>query len=206
MDSVRFFKLRENALKTLEKAMKEDKVDEDMIDILKMINEKADLFTTSSCSGRIVLMEVPHPGAKPGARFLGKWHEGVNTSNIIEAVSKAEKGYIIFMVHPPIIHVVAKDQYSAEKILKMGLSSGFKNSGMRAFRGKIVVELQSTERMDVLIGKDGRLMVDIEYLDVLSEFANLMLQKGKKKLEILRKNMDRFWQNRVIFNKHQTNS
>ena len=62
---------------------------------------------------------------------------------------------------------------------------------MRAFRGKIVVELRSTERMDVLIGKDGKLMVSEEYLEIMREMANLMLEKGKKKLDIFKKNIER---------------
>ncbi len=191
MDSKRFLRLRENALRSLEKAIRESKVDKDMIEILEIINKEKNLFTTSSCSGRIVIIEVPYPGAKPGAKFLGKWHEKISKEDIYEALKGASKGYIMFMVHPPIIHVVASDQDSAERILKIGLSSGFKNSGMRAFRGKIVVELRSTERMDVLIGKDGKLMVSEEYLEIMRELANLMLEKGKKKLDIFKKNIER---------------
>ncbi|RLF40859.1 MAG: hypothetical protein DRN18_04355 [Thermoplasmata archaeon] len=190
MDSERYLKIRENALRALEKAIKEEKVDPDIVDILQMINSRKDLFTTSSCSGRIVVIEVPYPGAKPGARFLGKWHREIRKEDLDEAIRKSKEGYIMFMVHPPIIHVVAVNPEIAENILKIALSSGFKNSGMRAFKGKIVVEIRSTERMDVLIGKDGKLMVGEEYLEILREMANRMLRKGKRKLQTLRKNME----------------
>ena len=190
MDSERYLKIRENALRALEKAIKEEKVDPDIVDILQMINSRKDLFTTSSCSGRIVVIEVPYPGAKPGARFLGKWHREIRKEDLDEAIRKSKEGYIMFMVHPPIIHVVAVNPEIAENILKIALSSGFKNSGMRAFKRKIVVEIRSTERMDVLIGKDGKLMVGEEYLEILREMANLMLRKGKRKLQTLRKNME----------------
>lgn len=189
MDSERYLKIRENALRALEKAIKEEKVDPDIVDILQMINSRKDLFTTSSCSGRIVVIEVPYPGAKPGARFLGKWHREIRKEDLDEAIRKSKEGYIMFMVHPPIIHVVAVNPEIAENILKIALSSGFKNSGMRAFKRKIVVEIRSTERMDVLIGKDGKLMVSEEYLEILCEMANLMLKKGKRKLQMFRKNM-----------------
>ena len=190
MDSERYLKIRENALRALEKAIKEEKVDPDIVDILQMINSRKDLFTTSSCSGRIVVIEVPYPGAKPGARFLGKWHREIRKEDLDEAIRKSKEGYIMFMVHPPIIHVVAVNPEIAENILKIALSSGFKNSGMRAFKGKIVVEIRSTERMDVLIGKDGKLMVSEEYLEILREMANLMLKKGKRKLQMFKKNME----------------
>lgn len=190
MDSERYLKIRENALRALEKAIKEEKVDPDIVDILQMINSRKDLFTTSSCSGRIVVIEVPYPGAKPGARFLGKWHREIRKEDLDEAIRKSKEGYIMFMVHPPIIHVVAVNPEIAENILKIALSSGFKNSGMRAFKGKIVVEIRSTERMDVLIGKDGKLMVSEEYLEILREMANLMLKKGKRKLQMFKKNIE----------------
>ncbi|HDD56891.1 MAG TPA: hypothetical protein ENF43_00025 [Thermoplasmatales archaeon] len=190
MDSERYLKIRENALRALEKAIKEEKVDPDIVDILQMINSRKDLFTTSSCSGRIVVIEVPYPGAKPGARFLGKWHREIRKEDLDEAIRKSKEGYIMFMVHPPIIHVVAVNPEIAENILKIALSSGFKNSGMRAFKRKIVVEIRSTERMDVLIGKDGKLMVSEEYLEILREMANLMLKKGKRKLQMFKKNIE----------------
>ncbi|RKX47864.1 MAG: hypothetical protein DRP38_05860 [Thermotogae bacterium] len=185
MDSRGFLRLREKALKSLEKAIQEEKVDEDIIDILNILNRNKDIFTTSSCSGRAVIIEVPYPGAKPGARFLGKWHRRVEKEDVYRSLESARNGFLMFMVHPPIIHAVVKDPLLGEKLVKAALSSGFKNSGMRGIKGKIVVELRSTERMDVLIGKDRKLLVDDEYIEVLCEMANLMLEKGKKKIRVL---------------------
>lgn len=185
MDSKSFLRLREKALKSLEKAIQEEKVDEDIIDILNILNRNKDIFTTSSCSGRAVIIEVPYPGAKPGARFLGKWHRRVEKEDVYRSLESARNGFLMFMVHPPIIHAVVKDPLLGEKLVKAALSSGFKNSGMRGIKGKIVVELRSTERMDVLIGKDRKLLVDDEYIEVLCEMANLMLEKGKKKIRVL---------------------
>jgi len=183
--------LREKALKSLEKAIQEEKVDEDIIDILNILNRNKDIFTTSSCSGRAVIIEVPYPGAKPGARFLGKWHRRVEKEDVYRSLESARNGFLMFMVHPPIIHAVVRDPLLGEKLVKAALSSGFKNSGMRGIKGKIVVELRSTERMDVLIGKDRKLLVDDEYIEVLCEMANLMLEKGKRKLHVLKEYLNR---------------
>ncbi|HHF58823.1 MAG TPA: hypothetical protein ENL44_01310 [Thermoplasmatales archaeon] len=191
MDSRGFLRLREKALKSLEKAIQEEKVDEDIIDILNILNRNKDIFTTSSCSGRAVIIEVPYPGAKPGARFLGKWHRRVEKEDVYRSLESARNGFLMFMVHPPIIHAVVKDPLLGEKLVKAALSSGFKNSGMRGIKGKIVVELRSTERMDVLIGKDRKLLVDDEYIEVLCEMANLMLEKGKRKLHVLKEYLNR---------------
>jgi len=195
MDSKSFLRMRERALRALEKAIREEKVDEDIIDILDILNKNKNIFTTSSCSGRAVIIEVPYPGAKPGARFLGKWHKRVEKEDVYRSLESARGGFLMFMVHPPIIHAVVGDPLTGEKLVKAALSSGFKNSGMRGIKGKIVVELRSTERMDVLIGKDRELLVDDRYIEVLCEMANLMLEKGKRKLHILKEYL-----NRVTFN------
>ncbi|KAA0014846.1 MAG: hypothetical protein FE037_02805 [Thermoplasmata archaeon] len=195
MDSKSFLRMRERALRALEKAIREEKVDEDIIDILDILNKNKNIFTTSSCSGRAVIIEVPYPGAKPGARFLGKWHKRVEKEDVYRSLESARDGFLMFMVHPPIIHAVVGDPLIGEKLVKAALSSGFKNSGMRGIKGKIVVELRSTERMDVLIGKDRELLVDDRYIEVLCEMANLMLEKGKRKLHILKEYL-----NRVTFN------
>ncbi|KAA0007618.1 MAG: hypothetical protein DRN19_01010 [Thermoplasmata archaeon] len=195
MDSKSFLRMRERALRALEKAIQEEKVDEDIIDILDILNKNKNIFTTSSCSGRAVIIEVPYPGAKPGARFLGKWHKRVEKEDVYRSLESARGGFLMFMVHPPIIHAVVGDPLTGEKLVKAALSSGFKNSGMRGIKGKIVVELRSTERMDVLIGKDRELLVDDRYIEVLCEMANLMLEKGKRKLHILKEYL-----NRVTFN------
>ena len=195
MDSKSFLRKRERALRAIEKANQEEKVDEDIIDILDILNKNKNIFTTSSCSGRAVIIEVPYPGAKPGARFLGKWHKRVEKEDVYRSLESARGGFLMFMVHPPIIHAVVGDPLTGEKLVKAALSSGFKNSGMRGIKGKIVVELRSTERMDVLIGKDRELLVDDRYIEVLCEMANLMLEKGKRKLHILKEYL-----NRVTFN------
>jgi len=114
MDSKSFLRMRERALRALEKAIQEEKVDEDIIDILDILNKNKNIFTTSSCSGRAVIIEVPYPGAKPGARFLGKWHKRVEKEDVYRSLESARDGFLMFMVHPPIIHAVVRDPLIAE--------------------------------------------------------------------------------------------
>ena len=59
------FKLRKkNAMNKLSMAKSEHLVDVAMYDILDTLNAHPDLFTTSSCSGRIQLIAVPDVGRK----------------------------------------------------------------------------------------------------------------------------------------------
>ncbi|RLG38823.1 hypothetical protein DRN79_00965, partial [Methanosarcinales archaeon] len=51
------------------KRLAETGADADIIEILERINSIEKFFTTSSCSGRIVLLKIPHAGSKREAKF-----------------------------------------------------------------------------------------------------------------------------------------
>ena len=75
-----FLDAKEKALNSLEKAKSGNKVDEGIKAILDIINESDYYYTSSSCAGRIALIELPHLGDKKGAEFLGKWHRKIAVS------------------------------------------------------------------------------------------------------------------------------
>ena len=66
-----FLNLKERALIKLNNAENEKKIDEDIKNILKIINSNDNYFTSSSCSGRTVIIELPSLGNKKEAKFLG---------------------------------------------------------------------------------------------------------------------------------------
>ncbi len=57
-------KAKREALQSLFTAMRDGKVDEDIIDILLLINSIKGIYTTSSCSGRIGIIEEPALGGQ----------------------------------------------------------------------------------------------------------------------------------------------
>ncbi|RLF92142.1 hypothetical protein DRN82_00495, partial [Thermococci archaeon] len=57
-----FERAKKEALMSLEIALRRGEVDEDIIPLLEKINSMENYFTTSSCSGRISVMEMPHFG------------------------------------------------------------------------------------------------------------------------------------------------
>lgn len=167
-------------------------IDEDIREIIEEINNYEDFFTTSSCSGRILLISLPEVGAKKEAKIKGKWHRAVNRNEIIEAVkkaiesSKSKNGELWLISQSPIIHVASKNLKSAEVLLKMSYEAGFKYSSIKTIsNGRIIVEITSTERMDVPLGKDGTLFCAENYVDFIIEKANLLLLRGKAKLSRL---------------------
>ena len=166
--------------------------DEEIAGIIEKINSSEDFFTTSSCSGRIVLISIPEIGAKRAAKFIGKWHRPpVSREEVQEAIKlKGREGIteereIWLLSQSPILHVACRDLEKAKALLRIAIESGFKYSGIKAISkdGKVVVEIVSTERMDVPLGKDGVMFCSEGYMDFILSKANFMLERGKGKLK-----------------------
>ncbi len=181
-----FIQNKKNTLKKLEMAKKENLVDKDMIPLLDIINSYEEYYTSSSCFGRIVLLEIPKIGDKINAKFLGKWHRKIKKKELLDSIEKSYAGQLWFLVQPPIIHIFSKDIDSGDKLVKKAISCGFKNSGFRSVKRNIVIEVTSTERIDVPLGKDGKFFFNKDYLDILVSLANKEFERFSKKFERLK--------------------
>jgi tRNA wybutosine-synthesizing protein 3 len=176
---------KKQALERLQRSGADGEVEE----LLQRINKLDDFFTTSSCSGRIVVLCLPEIGAKREAVFHGKWHRPVRKEEVLEAIGSAASsgnGDVWFIAQSPIVHVACKNLEKATALLRIALESGFKYSGIKAIakhNGKVMVEIMSTERMDVPLATDGRLMCSEAHLEFILAKSNFMLKRGKEKLE-----------------------
>jgi tRNA wybutosine-synthesizing protein 3 len=162
--------------------------DEEIAGIIEKINSFDDFFTTSSCSGRIALICLPEIGAKREAKFIGKWHRPVTKEEVLEAIKSSEKGEIWLLSQSPILHVSCRNLEKAKGLLRIAIESGFKYSSIKAIANskdneKVVVEIVSTERMDVPLGKDGVMFCSESYMDFILSKGNFMLERGKGKLK-----------------------
>ncbi|MDI3475269.1 MAG: tRNA wybutosine-synthesizing protein 3 [Thermococcaceae archaeon] len=177
---------KKKAMEGLRKALEEDKVDHDIIPLLEKINALQNYFTTSSCSGRISVMEMPHFGDKVNSVWLGKWHREVTVEEVFEAVGKHRSGQLWFLVRSPILHVGARTLEDAVKLLNLAIGLGFKYSNIKSVsHKKLVVEIRSTERMDVPLGENGELWVDEAYIKKIVNLANAQVRRFKGKLKRL---------------------
>jgi len=163
--------------------------DADVEEVLQKINVLEDFFTTSSCSGRIALISLPEIGAKREARFIGKWHRPVKKEEVLEAINSAKafrNGDLWFIAQSPIMHVACRSLAKATALLRIAIESGFKYSGIKAIakqNGRVVVEIMSTERMDVPLATADRMLCSEAHLDFIVAKANLMLTRSKEKLK-----------------------
>lgn len=182
-----FTKNKKQILEKLEIAKKEKLVDEGIIPIIDIINSNENYYTSSSCYGRIVLLELPDLGDKKNAEFLGKWHRKIKPEDVFLALEKSSgKGQLWFLAQSPIIHVYAKNIESADKLVKIAVTCGFKHSSFKTSEKNIIVEIASTERIDAPVGLNGKLYCDKKYIFLLADIANKVFKKSFLKLEKLK--------------------
>lgn len=171
----------------LEEAKKDGEVDVEIIPLLDLINSLEDFYTTSSCFGRISLLH--DVGSKRDDDWLGKWHRRVEFDEVVDALGKIpENGIVWFKYEPAILHLVARDLEGAAEILRIVRNFGFKKAGIMALKDeRNMVEICSTERIDVPLAEHGRLLVDMTYIRYLIKLANKQFERGRKRLKMLEK-------------------
>jgi len=182
---------RKEALEKYRKAKRDGKVDEDIISLLDTLNLSSDFYTTSSCSGRIVLLNLPEIEDKKNATFLGKWHKPVIPEEVKNSIDRYEDGYLFILMQSPIIHVVCKDVVSAQMLIRIALECGFKYSSIKNISDdSVLVEILSTENLNVPLGKEGNVVVEKEDINFFVEMANKLLLRSKEKLKCLERKIN----------------
>ncbi len=191
------FRDKTERMKKLENKICEGEVDEEILPIIEKINANPDYFTTSSCAGRIALIELSEIGDKEGAEFLGKWHREVTVDEVKTAYSKAKNDTTVFLLaQSPIIHVRCKNLESAVALRNTAVESGMKYSTIKSLTfnsnsqpQKIVVEILSSENIHVPVAKDKTMYPNEDYLIFLVENANSVLKRSRQKLRKFQQNL-----------------
>lgn len=165
------------------------KWDKRIAELCEKINKKKECYTTSSCAGRIVLIKQAEK--KQEGLFLFRTHEKISFNQLkkeLEKIAKTnKKDLIYFRQEPCILHVACIDLNSAQVLLDKAKLAGWKNSGIMASRNRIVLEMRSTEFIQMPIINKGRVLVDDTFLKILVIEANRKLGRTWKKIQKLEK-------------------
>jgi len=162
------------------------KWDEKIIDLCEQINKFDNYYTTSSCSGRIIL--IPDQDEKARDLFLKRYHDLISFEQLkkdLEEVVKGCKGLLKFKLDPCALHVACKSLEDANLLYNKAKLAGWKKSGIIAVDKRYVVELNSTERLEFPIIEEGKILVDDGFLNILVKRANEKLENTWKKIRAL---------------------
>jgi len=144
---------RASALARLEAHAREGRVDEDIVEFLFQLNRKPCLFTTSSCSGRLALLEGEDFFDKAGARIVESWHDPGECRRRVREYCGVGAGRRVWAsLQPPILHVVVEGEDVARRVAACGERAGFSRACYKPYRaGGYLVELAGSDKLHVVL-------------------------------------------------------
>ena len=156
-------------------------------------------MTTSSCGGRIQLIELREVGDKKTSDIVAKWHSPPDPEEFMGTITLWKgKGMLYLMMQSPIFHVEAQTLAHAVALRNLGQEYGFKYSTIRSVKlhrltgepAKITVELLTSECIHTPLGEKGIVKADLRFLGFLYERTVRQLDRVKGRLTILKKGLE----------------
>ncbi|GFN86271.1 tRNA wybutosine-synthesizing protein 3 homolog [Plakobranchus ocellatus] len=156
---------------------------------VSFINALPQYFTTSSCSGRIILFEnVSSKIQKKGCKWLHVTHDFVTVKDLKAGLTDIS-GEAVLKFEPMVMHVQCRTLEDAQRMHQVAVASGFRNSGISVgTKGKIVTAIRSTHSLEVPLSSKGQVLVAQEHLEHLVDSANSKMQENNLRI-------DRFYTN-----------
>ncbi len=161
--------------------------DERISGLCKKINAEKRYYTTSSCSGRVVIMVEQDKKGKDLFIFVS--HDKISFEQLKENLELAlkKKKEIKFKLEPCILHVSCKTLEDAEEIYNKAKLTGWKKSGVIGTKNGFSVELNGTDRLEFPIILGNKVLVSDEFLKIIIEQSNRKLEKSWEKIRKLEK-------------------
>lgn len=130
---------------------KKGSIDQPIIGLVAFINSKEFLFTTSSCSGRILLFSRGET-KKKGCLWHLVSHVKLEDNALKDALANSNVSDVTFKFEPLILHIQCWTLADAQKLLAVSVASGYRNSGISiGKKGKIILAVRSTQCLAVPI-------------------------------------------------------
>lgn len=162
-------------------------MDRDLIPLLITINMDVELHTTSSCSGRLVVLDSENPWKRDETGTVFKSHTPIQPEEL-EFVYELQPYTSFWLVATgPIIHLSSLKTKRAIELLSLARRVGFKHSGVMYYSSKkgVFVELVTGIFLVQLVKRGSRTIVPRSEIETLVEVFNGALIEGKKRLQRL---------------------
>ncbi len=190
MTNEQFKIVKKRHKKTFEDAIKIERMDMAFEPLCRFISEQKNYFTSSSCSGRIMLLSTLKDENKKDAHFHKKWHSTVKIEELWEWIEKKTTGVLWFKVNPLILHIGCVDLEKAKKILEIMKLAGIKRGGIIVVKkDKILIEFQGSQEMSLPVKEENQIIIEKKFMKKMLEYANKKIEKNYKQLEKLEKIM-----------------
>lgn len=180
-------------------------VDEDAVAVVELLNSQEEFFTTSSCAGRILLLDGSPDGTgvqKQHCCWLLVTHKPCVKEDVMAALQGATSSAVL-KFEPFILHVQCRTLQDAQTLHSVAIDSGFRNSGITVGkRGKTMLAVRSTHGLEVPLSHKGKLMVTEEYIEFLLTIANQKMEENKRRIERFYNCLQHAIERKTISNSH----
>lgn len=155
-------------------------IDKPVENIVKKINKNDSYYTTSSCSGRIIILtdEKKH---KTKWQFVS--HNKITLNELKKSLKSLPEKLLWFRFEPMILHIACKTIEDAQNIIDKAKSAGFKHSGIMASGKRIMAEIRGTDFISAIISRNKKSIVNENYLKILIAEANKKLKRNLIKIK-----------------------
>ncbi len=155
--------------------------DKDIIKHLDKFNKLKDYYTTSSCSGRIMLVKNIKGTNKTPKAFYFKSHSLVDLKDFTKAIEDYKDSEELWIkCESFILHIGCRDLGAAKKLLDYCQLKGLKRAGIITLNKRIIVEVIGTPSLSAPIIIDGKLAASEEYIKLLLDKSNTKLSETKE--------------------------
>lgn len=187
LEETRFSMVKKHHVKKLEEAIRNKKMDPLMIDICQFIAQTKNYFTTSTCSGRITLMDVNEKDEKKENAFFRKWHRKVKLEEVWEGINDNSNIENLWFKQDAFVFVIGTNKMEKTKpIIQACQEAGVKKYGIHHFeKGKVLMEIFGSKGMSVPVKERKEILVEKEYVQKLVEIANKKWIQNNETLEKL---------------------
>tara|TARA_Y100000310_G_scaffold304375_1_gene343471 strand:- start:1557 stop:2120 length:564 start_codon:yes stop_codon:yes gene_type:complete len=183
------FKFRkENQLKKDDKSLK-GSWDARAKELCDKINLDDNYYTTSSCSGRVVLLRDSKE--KRDDLFVFVSHDLIILEGLKDVLSNVSGNDLVyFKCDPVILHVACRTLEDAQKLIDVAVrDAGWKRCSVIGMGKRIMVELNATGKLEFPIVREGKVLVDDDYLELIVREVNLKLESSWDRIERLYKSL-----------------
>ncbi|KAK5859407.1 hypothetical protein PBY51_020962 [Eleginops maclovinus] len=171
---------------------KKGSVDEDITQLVSLLNSCEQYFTTSSCSGRTVLIDGASDSSdihKQNCVWLFVSHHKVKSDDLVDAVGHSS-GDAVMKFEPFVLHVQCRRLEDAQLLHSVAINSGFRNSGLTVSKtGKIITAVRSTHGLEVPLSLEGKLLVPHDYIHFLCQTANQKMEENLRRIHRFQQNL-----------------
>ena len=165
--------------------------DKKIIPLCEKLNKTKRYYTTSSCSGRVVL--ILDSNKKTHGLFLKIYHDLVNIKefekDLNEVLKKFKGRSVNFKQEPCGLHVACRDLEDAQVLVSKARKLGWKKSGIISSDKRFIVEMFGTAKIEFPIVKNKKILVDGVFLKLIVKKSNDNLKKSWKHIRDLKKSI-----------------